>query len=374
MRYAVALGASLLMVVGLGITSATPADASRDHRPSLSVQRSSERVVVLRGRSAYRQGRARVQTRRHGHWAGVAGVRIHRHRFTAKVHQPRHRARYRVVVRGHASRSVVARSATAAPSDACGAQPRKPDGSFWTCTFDDEFDGNSLDPSKWMVQTNFVTGTAAAHACYTDSPRNVSVSGGTLNLALRRESTPIRCEDQKLGATADYSSGSVMTYDRFSQQYGRFTARIKTEPTTADGLQETWWLWPDHRYDTSGTYWPAAGEIDVAETYSKYWWLNVPFLHYTSDDNGAAIPGVNTSWDCSAVRGQWNTYTLVWGPDELQIWANGTKCLDNTSGDPAFDKRYIMAFTQALGTTGNLPTAATPIPATMKVDYVRVWK
>jgi hypothetical protein len=41
-----------------------------------------------------------------------------------------------------------------------------------------------------------------------------------------------------------------------------------------------------------------------------------------------------------------------------------------------FDQPFIIALTQSLGvaTTANQPDAATPLPATMQVDYVRVWK
>jgi beta-glucanase (GH16 family) len=240
------------------------------------------------------------------------------------------------------------------------------------CTFDDEFDGTTLDRTKWAPQTNFVTGTAAAHACYRDDPRNISVSGGTLNLTVRRESTPIPCANTSLGATATYSSGMVSTYRLWSQQYGRFETRFKTTAATVPGLQDDFWLWPDDRYP-DGTVWPAAGEIDVAELYSQYYHLNVPYLHYTAWDNWGPQPGLNTSWSCLADRGVYNTYVLEWAPDKITISVNGTTCLTNTSGDPAFRKRYIMAFTEALGTGDNALTASTPMPATMNVDYVRVW-
>ena len=57
--------------------------------------------------------------------------------------------------------------------DACGARPRKADGTLWSCTFDDEFDGNALDRTRWVPQTEFVTGDKdAGYACYLDDPDN----------------------------------------------------------------------------------------------------------------------------------------------------------------------------------------------------------
>jgi beta-glucanase (GH16 family) len=164
----------------------------------------------------------------------------------------------------------------------------------------------------------------------------------------------------------------VTTYRLFSQQYGRFEARIKNTATTVPGLQETFWLWPDDRYNTA--YWPLAGEIDISETYSQYPDLAIPFLHYTANDNGGPIPGTNTAWNCTAQRGVYNTFALEWTATRLEIFVNGTSCLVNTSGDPAFKKPYIVALTQLLGVGGNALRATTPLPATMSIDYVRVWQ
>ena len=38
-----------------------------------------------------------------------------------------------------------------------------------------------------------------------------------------------------------------------------------------------------------------------------------------------------------------------------------------------FDQPFIVALTQALGVGANAVTAATPLPATTQIDYVRVW-
>ena len=102
--------------------------------------------------------------------------------------------------------------------------------------------------------------------------------------------------------------------------------------------------------------------------------LAIPFLHYTFNDNGGPTPGVNTAWNCTAARGVWNTYALEWTPSRLAITVNGKTCLVNTSGDAAFQRKYIVTLTAALGLSTNAPIASTPIPATMSVDYVRVWK
>ena len=258
------------------------------------------------------------------------------------------------------------------PADACGTGLAKADGTRWSCTFVDGFDGTTLDRSTWLPQVDFAMGTQAAHACFADDPAHVSVAGGSLNLTVRKVAKPVSCSFGGLTGPTSYVSGGVSSWRLFSQQYGRFEARIKNTATTAKGLQEAFWLWPDDRVPAT-TVWPYAGEIDISETYSSYPTLSIPFLHYSADIFGSRY-GVNTAITCTAQRGVWNTYALEWSATKLQIFVNGKLCLTNTSGDKAFMKPYIMAFTQGLGAKGNELNAGTPIPATMNVDYVKVWK
>jgi beta-glucanase (GH16 family) len=253
----------------------------------------------------------------------------------------------------------------------CGATLPKPGGGVWTCTFADEFDGASLDRTKWVVQTNHPTGTrsASSRSCHVDDPRNVAVRQGNLQLTVRKVRTPVVCN----GGPANYTSASVTTFRKFSQRYGRFEARFKNTPIARKGLLEAFWLWPDDRVPSTVT-WPAAGEIDIVETRSAYPRLAVPYLHYTASDNGGPLPGVNTAWNCRAARGVYNTYVLTWTPTRLAIDVNGRTCLVNTSGDPAFKKPYIVILTAALARARSAVAPNTALTATMSVDYVRVWR
>ena len=162
--------------------------------------------------------------------------------------------------------NAVTTAAIATATDACGAQPVKADGTPWVCTFDDEFTGTGLDRTRWMPQTVFTTGSPTAYACYLDDPSTIAVSRGSLNLTVRTVPKDVSC-----GAALPTKvvAGMVSTYHLFSQQYGRFEARVRSQATSAPGLQEAFWLWPDDRVP-SYTWWPFAGEIDIAETYSVH--------------------------------------------------------------------------------------------------------
>ncbi|GAC1383985.1 MAG: hypothetical protein NVSMB48_18250 [Marmoricola sp.] len=261
-------------------------------------------------------------------------------------------------------------TASASTKPSCGGTTvYKADGTPWQCTFDDEFSGIKLNTSQWVPQTVFATGDSAGmYACYQNSPNNISVSNGALHLTMRKETHTIWCPGS-LPPTY-YSAGMISTYHLFSQEYGRFEVRMRAQATNISGLNEDFWMWPDDRYSTID--WPASGEMDVNQQFSSNPNDSIPYLHYTSNDNGGPILGVNMQY-CSAPRGVWNTYDLVWTPTSVAISVNGTTCLVNTSGDSAFQKRYIINLTEAMGAGFDEASASTPLPATMDVDYVRVW-
>jgi beta-glucanase (GH16 family) len=371
----------IVVVIALAVGLTAPASATAG-APSVSYRVSGADLLTVSGRTATASPVVRIKRATRSGWILVRRVRAHHHRFSTTVTLAAGTTATLRVTSNRRSRTFrvtmpAAKKPTTAPVpvttyDACGAQPRKPDGTSWSCAFQDDFDGSSLDRAKWLPQTVFSSGSPGAYACYADDPSVVDVANGSLNLTVRQVSAPVSCEADGKTISTSYLAGMVTTYHLFSQQYGRFEARIRNTATSAPGLHEAFWLWPDDRV-ASTEVWPNAGEIDVSETYSGSSGLSIPFLHYSADSGGPQ-PGVNTAWDCAASRGQWNTYTLVWSPTSIEIVVNGRTCLVNTSADPAFQKPYIVAFTEGLGAAGNEYDGRAPLPATMNVDYLRVWR
>jgi beta-glucanase (GH16 family) len=265
-------------------------------------------------------------------------------------------------------------AAAADPSD-CGGQPTVTvDGQQWQCTFDDEFSGTSLDTSKWAVEQTAEGGYHSGIECYEDSPSNVSVSGGTLNLTAEQAPSPFLCPGVPPYET-DYTSGMVSTDQRFDQTDGLFEVNARISGADTQGLQTSFWLYP-----TQLNYgpWPASGEIDIAELFSQYPALAIPFVHY---DPSADDPD-DTNDDCViGDPSQFHTYAVEWTPESLTFMYDGQTCLvDHWNAasplvDPApFDKPFYICLTQALGIgTNEFIPGTTPLPATTSVDWVRVW-
>ncbi|MCW3017027.1 MAG: hypothetical protein JWO02_4119 [Solirubrobacterales bacterium] len=283
---------------------------------------------------------------------------------------------------GTESPAVAARTAPTAPpastAPSCGATISKSTGGSWQCTFADEFGGSALDAGKWIAQQTATSGyTSGLTACFVDSPNNISVSNGTLNLTARKEAAPFTCTNPYSNFTTQYTSGMVSTYGNFSQAYGRFEVRAKMPAATVAGLQEALWLWPVNA--TKYGSWPASGEIDIAEVFSSYPDRAIPYIHY----NTAMIDTRMTNTSCLlSSLSAFHTYAVEWTTTQIKIIYDGATCLVNY-WNPAwplmkpqpFDQPFIVALTQALGIGDNaFDPAKTPLPATTQIDYVRVWK
>ncbi|WP_436702211.1 glycoside hydrolase family 16 protein [Nocardioides sp. BYT-33-1] len=383
----------MMCLVAWGL--ATPAAAAGGRQaPALDKPRQGGAGIVFTGKARPRAN-VRLQVRARGGWKAVGRDRASR-RGTFRIAvrgtaRPVDRARdYRVVSEGRTSRArtvapVAATEPTAGPtagpvatakpkpSDACGTLLDRPGwagGGTYQCSFVDQFDGSALDLRSWHV----MDGTTSGAACMVDTPETVEVSGGSLRLTARPAARADQCPLRKDGTRASYVTGSVNTFWKWSQQYGRFEARMRSQAVSFAGPQEAFWLWPDTRYSSDAT-WPASGEIDIVETYAAYPQLAIPFLHYTWNDNGGPVPGLNTAWNCLAPRGQWHTYALEWSAERLTISVDGRTCLTNTAGAASFRKRFIMSFSQLLSGTGvNTFLGGARTPTTLEVDYVKVWK
>lgn len=266
------------------------------------------------------------------------------------------------------------RTETAATGPSCGASVPKPGGGYWRCTFSDDFKGSTLDPAKWKVQTTAASGFQVNRECHVASPRNVSVGAGVLRLTVRREAAPFTCVAGGSSWTTQYTAGTVMTWNRFDQAYGRFEFRAAFPASTQPGLHSNLWLY--HRHNTYGAG-RVSGEIDVAEWFSQTPNQVYPSLHYEG-----RVPANDTAWNCFVgAPGGYHKYVLEWTPTQMRFLYDGRLCFTRSWAPAAplvapqpFDHPFFVILTQALGGGHNAPVAGTTLPATTRVDYVRVWR
>jgi len=323
----------------------------RDHARALKAAFKAARLRAV--------ARARTLARQRAHAAAVRSARA-----TALA-----------AARSRATRLAVR---AAGPGGTCGgvALP-KPDGTAWSCSFDDEFDGTSLDRTKWSSAGTAETGLSAGGGCFVDTPDTIAVGGGVLRLSVREEPEPFTCHSPLGDYTTQYVAGQVTTAGHFAQAYGRVAVRAKFPAATIAGLQSSLWLWGQNNRAIG-----RADEIDIAEEFSQYADRAIPYLHYDYDPsttNASTDVNVPTTENC-LVRdvNAFHEYAVEWSPGTVKVLFDGRTCLLDhylSLGGSAFDQPFFLLLTQTLGITTNAyQPGRTPLPATTQVDWVRVWK
>ena len=253
------------------------------------------------------------------------------------------------------------------------ASPR-PAAAAWQLVWSDEFNGASIDSSKWTFETgNGNNGWGnREREYYTGRTNNAYVANGLLHIVARLESTN----------GFPYTSARLKTQDLFSHTYGRFEFRARL-PQGVGSWPALWLLGAN----ITSVSWPACGEIDVMENNGTWFNQAQGTIHYSDASNNhlsqTALFSLPTSGDSVTnfhlYAIEWTTNSIKWLVDTnlVQTW---TTWSSSTGPYPApFNAPFFLLMNLAIGGNylGN-PTdaqinAGTPFPIEMQVDYVRVY-
>jgi hypothetical protein len=210
-------------------------------------------------------------------------------------------------------------------------QPLGKSGS-WTLAFDDEFDGTTIDRTKWPS----IDGWRIANVTTRDA--NVSVSGGNAILKL------VSSSEGAVIASKPFDGSGV----GYTLPVGSFTeARI-----SFPGQDTTIYNWPG--WWASGPSYPAAGEHDIAEGLGT---MTVNYHSSSGKYNQGTIPG---TWS-----NDFHTYGLYRGAGFAEVYYDGVLVKSYPTDDNGNGESLIV-------NNGSGHTAQ--IPSQLLVDYVRAWK
>ena len=261
----------------------------------------------------------------------------------------------------------------------------------------DEFDGNSLDGTKWTaLNGGWKDENQQVRNCYTRSDENINVSGGNLNLiGLYKPGATCTGGNTKTG---NFTSGFVQTKNKAYFKYGYIEARIKMPKN-----KSTWpgfWMSPNN--SPYGPGWPDWGEIDIVEAKGSNGQFAASDAHWRDKNTPTGQTGshrnrqgvIPSSKFGTNDTTEWHTYGVKWTEGKLEYFIAGelhhtiTEFKNsNSTGSPngPFDQDFFLRLNLAIG--GNYidspwddPTSSVGaangegFPATMSIDYVRVYE
>lgn len=228
----------------------------------------------------------------------------------------------------------------------------------WNMIWNDEFNGTSLDLTKWTPQTGATGWGNNEWQNYTNSSNNIQFDDGQLHIVARNDGP------QGL----QYTSARLITKNLFSFKYGRVSGRLQIP--TGQGIWPAFWMLGANIDQVS---WPACGEIDIMEhinneavIYGTTHWSNNGWTHNSGSIN-------------TAVDG-YHDYMVEWDSLKVKFFMDGQFYHEhiisssNNSVDE-FTKPFFLLLNVAVG--GNwpgYPDGTTTFPVSMDVDYVRVWQ
>lgn len=282
-----------------------------------------------------------------------------------------------------------------------GEQPGNPDD--WILTFNDEFNGTSLDRTKWITKYPFKNhqddGTDDGDRSnnqesewYVDNA--FSFNNGVMSINAKYECLAAGRPERYAPYSCTrfpYTSGLIASAQSFSQKYGYFETRMKIP--SGDGFWPTFWLLPKNSPQPATTPWSVSlwpPEIDIMENFS-YDLTAIRLSNIYSN----IYPNPGTTGDYRSLGGfdydthygpdysqALHTYGVDWEPDFVAWYIDGVEVRRVTTHIPpgtppngSYDGMFILVNLAVSTGNGNisLPSPSS-LPKTLDVDYVRVYQ
>ena len=277
-------------------------------------------------------------------------------------------------------------------------------------TFHDEFDGTKLDTTKWGYQYGCFDPAQRSQAQYTDSPDNVSVRDGYLNLTARYSpmktkwdgtQIPRTCKHGSVTYDAPFTSGMITTKTKdgkvlYAAPGTGFYAEARIKLPSARPSWSAFW-----GTGTKGAY-PANGEIDVFESKGydpTHLMSNVHTPRIGEPTKTTQHQGMMKG-DTVSSQSEFHTYGVRKTADAIEFYFDGTlthtvKMSDIKGDNPFLDKdnNLVLMLNQMVGGSylakqsnwsdktyvdatkyADDYKSADGAGATMYVDYVRVYE
>ena len=233
-------------------------------------------------------------------------------------------------------------------------------------TFCDNFDGDSLDETKWEYCPEWDRQGGGSHW----NVNNVSLDGNG-NLLLKADyiegSDALQC-------------GAIRTRGKFEQTYGYFEIRCKFQ--TKDGFWSAFWMMPLVNSDEiiGGS---DGAEIDIFEQVN----INKPsangksrtfdhVVHWDGYDSNHRSVAKNLKADVDIYDGEYHTFAVDWSKDAYEFYVDGqlsaTIPASAVTGGTSTVPQYMKITLESGSWSGR--AAMEDMPDYFTVDYVKAYQ
>lgn len=232
-----------------------------------------------------------------------------------------------------------------------------PPGSGWQLKFSDEFNGSSLDTSKWSTCYRWASNDSCTNGASEDlqwyQPDEILVGNGILRLRAQKR------EKNGYG----YTSGMISSHDKFSFQYGY--AEIRAKMPSGRGFWSTFWLVPQ------ANTWPP--EIDIIEHLGHEPSRTHMSLHYRANGRTASS---SSNWAGPDFSAEYHTFAVQWNSSQVIWYVDGVerKRYETDANVPAQPMHILATFALGAAWSNTPPDNSTPLPGYFDIDYIKVWQ
>jgi beta-glucanase (GH16 family) len=223
----------------------------------------------------------------------------------------------------------------------------------WKLTFHDEFDGTALDTAKWNPKDPW--GRERNQELQAYVPDAFEVRDGILRIKAEKRTAFYS------GRERSYTSGMMTTYQKFSQQYGRF--EIRSRVPKGKGMWPAFWLLPEP------LGWPP--EIDVLEILGHE--PNKLYMTHHFRDDQKKHKSHGRPWVGPDFSAGFHIFAVEWSPQSIVWFVDGVERFRSEDSIPS-GKMYLLVNLAVGGDWPGAPDEKTALPAALEVDYVRVYE
>jgi beta-glucanase (GH16 family) len=238
----------------------------------------------------------------------------------------------------------------------------------WKLGFDDEFTGFDLDQTKWNYRQLGIQSGDSGRSKSESSADAVAVENGALKLStLQNPASP-----------GSYLNGHVGTENTYSFTYGVSAARIKFQKPS--GMHGSFWMQSPIFGSVPGDAKASGTEIDTVEYFgSEYQQGGLASFTYYLDQasqkvkTGGMVPQASQALaHDDAWWKKYHVFSVEWTPEHYVFRVDGVETLRMTTGISGVPEFLVLSLLSSDWELKDLDEST--LPATMKVDWVRVWQ